>query len=71
MKPLNTYPIEDFLEKAKILIKSNQKNLTLSQKEVSDLASSISAVMARLVGNMDSQPKAPESISIKMDGGRF
>lgn len=71
MKPLNTYPIEDFLEKAKILIKSNQKNLTLSQKEVSDLASSISAVMARLVGNMDSQPKTQESISIKMDGGRF
>jgi len=71
MKPLNTYPIEDFLEKAKIAIKSNQKNLILTQKEVSDLSASISAVMARLVGTMDSSASSNESISIKMDGGRF
>jgi len=71
MKTLNTYPIEDFLDKAKIMVKSNQKNLTLSQKEVSDLAGSISSLMARLVGNLDNQTKTQENITIKVDGGRF
>lgn len=69
MKPLNTYPIEDFLEKAKVAVRSNQKTITLTQKEVSDLASSISAVMARLIGQ--SEPKEVGSISVKMDGGKF
>ena len=32
---LNTLPIEDFLNKARIAIKSNQKNVTLSIKAVS------------------------------------
>lgn len=70
MKPLNTYPIEDFLEKAKIAVKTNQKNLTLSQKEVSDLAASISAVLARAVGQTDNRSSS-ETIVVKMDGGRF
>lgn len=70
MKPLNTYPIEDFLEKAKIAVKTNQKNLTLSQKEVSDLAASISSVLARAVGQTDNRSSS-ETIVVKMDGGRF
>lgn len=70
MKPLNTYPIEDFLEKAKIAVKTNQKNLTLSQKEVSDLATSISAVLARAIGQTDNR-SSNETIVVKMDGGRF
>lgn len=70
MKPINTYPIEDFLEKAKLAVKSNQKNLTLSLKEVSDLANSISAVLARAVGQTESKQNN-ENITIKMDGGRF
>ena len=36
MKTLNTLPIEDFLEKARIAIKTNQKNITLSLKEVTE-----------------------------------
>lgn len=70
MKPINTFPIEDFLEKAKIAVRTNQKNLTLSQKEVSDLATSISAVMARLIGASSNQ-SSNENISIKLDGGKF
>jgi len=70
MKPLNTFPIEDFLEKAKITLRTNQKNLTLTQKEVGDLATSISAVMARLIGTTASQP-SNENVTVKLDGGRF
>ncbi len=71
MKPLNTYPIEDFLEKAKVAVRSNQKSLTLSQKEVADLASSISAVMARLIGSVSQENSKSENIVVKMDGGKF
>lgn len=72
MKPLNTLPIEDFLEKARIAIKSNQKNLTLSIKEVTDLQNSLSIVMTRLSGQLDEralEQNAP--ITVKMNGGRF
>jgi hypothetical protein len=74
MKQLNTLPIEDFLDKARIAIKSNQKSLTLSIKEVSDLQNSLSIVMTRLAGNLDqvaSSKKIDEVITIKMDGGKF
>jgi hypothetical protein len=53
MKQLNTLPIEDFLEKTRIAIKSNQKSLTLTIKEATDLQNSLSIVMTRLSGNLD------------------
>ena len=69
MKPLNTFPIEDFLDKAKVCVRTNQKTLSLSQKEVADLAASISSVMARLLGQAGGQSN--ETITISMDGGKF
>lgn len=73
MKQLNTLPIEDFLEKARIAIKSNQKSLTLTIKEVTDLQNSLSIVMTRLAGNYEQvvSNQTPEKIEIKVDGGRF
>lgn len=74
MKRLNTLPIEDFLEKARIAIKSGQKSLVLPLKEVTELQNSLSIVMTRLAGNLDStvaEPKPEEKIQIKMDGGKF
>lgn len=73
MNSLNTIPIEDFLNKARIAIKSNQKNLTLSIKEVIDLQSSLSIVMTRLSGNLDkiTNNNQPNSLEIKMNGGKF
>lgn len=72
MKPLNTIPIEDFLEKARIAIKSNQKNLTLSIKEVTDLQNSLSIVMTRLSGKLDERTSDQNSpVTVKMNGGRF
>jgi len=74
MKQLNTLPIEDFLEKTRIAIKSNQKSLTLTIKEATDLQNSLSIVMTRLSGNLDqmlSENQFPDRIEIKVDGGKF
>lgn len=69
---LNTLPIEDFLNKARVAIKGNKQDLTLSIKEVTDLQNSLSVVMTRLAGDLDSQvSKSPETFEIKMNGGSF
>ena len=75
MKPLNTMPIEDFLDKSRLAIKSNQKSLTLTIKEVTDLQNSLSVVMTRLSGEMDkimsNVSSDPGTLEVKMDGGKF
>lgn len=72
MKQLNTLPIENFLNKSRIAIKSSQRNLTLTIDEVTDLNNSLSVVMTRLAGELDQIKEAGnQSIQIKVDGGRF
>ena len=75
MKQLNTLPIEDFLDKTRIAIKSNQKSVTLTIKEATDLQNSLSIVMTRLSGEMDQILSAatnqPSTLEIKVDGGKF
>jgi hypothetical protein len=70
MKQLNTLPIEEFLEKARIAIKSNQKTVNFTLKEVTDLQNSLSIIMTRLAGEAP-VIQSPEVIQVKMDGGRF
>jgi hypothetical protein len=70
MKTLNTIPIEEFLDKARVAIKTNQKSLNLSIKEVTDLQNSLAIVMTRLSGKLD-QSSENSTMEIKMDGGRF
>jgi hypothetical protein len=74
MKQLNTLPIEDYLEKTRIAIKSNQKSLTLTIKEATDLQNSLSIVMTRLVGNLEqhlAENQFTNKIEIEVDGGKF
>ncbi len=74
MKQLNTLPIEDFLDKTRVAIKSGQKNVMLTIKEATDLQNSLSVVMTRLAGDMDklvANSAQPNSIEVKMDGGKF
>jgi len=71
MKLLNTLPIEDFLDKTRIAIKSNQKVVTLSIKEATDLQNSLATVMTRLSGKLDQASSEQSNIQVKMDGGRF
>jgi hypothetical protein len=75
MKPLNTIPIEDFLNKARIAVKSNQKQVILDIKETQALHDSLAVVMTRLSGELDqlisSAQPASNTTQIKMDGGNF
>jgi len=72
MRPLNTIPIENFLNKVKIASKSNQKNLTISTDEAVLLADSITTLMARLIGKLEDdlqKTAVDEVITVNMDGG--
>jgi hypothetical protein len=71
MRQLNTIPIENFLDKARIAIKSNQKSVTLDIKEVADLQNSLAIVMTRLSGELDQNSNNDDPIQIKMTGGTF
>jgi hypothetical protein len=67
--------IEDFLDKTRIAIKSNQKNVNLTIKEATDLQNSLAIVMTRLAGELEqiltSQSTQSTSADVKMDGGNF
>jgi hypothetical protein len=69
MSDINIFPIEDFLNKARLAIKTNQKSLTLSIKETTDLQNSLSVVMTRLAG--ESASTGSEDIVVKLNGGTF
>ena len=72
MRPLNTIPIENFVNKAKIASKSNQKNLTLTTDEAVLLADSITTLMSRLIGKLEEdlqKTAVDEVITVNMDGG--
>jgi aminopeptidase-like protein len=75
MKPINTVPIEMFLEKARIAIKSGQKQMNIDIKDVIAINDSIAVVMTRLAGKLDEQiynaPKQDDVIDVRMDGGGF
>jgi hypothetical protein len=71
MRQLNTIPIENFLDKARIAIKSNQKSVTLDIKEVTDLQNSLAVVMTRLSGELDQTANNNDPITVKMTGGTF
>jgi hypothetical protein len=75
MNQLNTLPIENFLNKARIAIKSNQKHLTLDIKDVQMMVDSLSVVMTRIAGDLDEKlhtnQRNKDQPSINMDGGGF
>ena len=71
---MNTLPIEDFLNRTRIASKSNQKSVVLDIKEATDLANSLSIVMTRLAGELDTLIQNAGNTGptqVKMDGGNF
>lgn len=77
MKQINTLPIENYLEKARIASKSGQKTVVLDIKEAQALSESLAVVMTRLTGKLEDyilelgKPTAEEVIQVNMDGGGF
>jgi len=71
--PINTIPIENFLQAAKIAGKTQQRELKLDAKQYKDLADSISMVLARLVELQDTRLQQPQEVNVdvQMDGGNF
>lgn len=71
--PLNTIPIENFLQSAKIAGKTQQRELKLDAKQYKDLADSLSMVLARLVELQDTRLQQPQEVNVdvQMDGGNF
>ena len=71
--PVNTLPIENFLQKSKVATKTQQRELKLDSKEHKDLADSISMVLARLVELQDKRLQQPQEVNVdvQMDGGNF
>jgi len=75
MKQLNTIPIENYLEKARIAAKSGQRMVTLDILEATELANSLAIVMTRIGGELDTILQAamqnqPDT-QVSMDGGTF
>lgn len=74
MKQLNTLAIEDFLDKARVAIKTNQRSLTLPIADVIALQNSLTVVMTRMSGELDKIVSAVQqqpTIEVKIDGGGF
>jgi len=75
MKQLNTIPIENYLDKARIAAKSGQRVVTLDLLEATELANSLAVVMTRISGELDTILQAamqnqPDT-QVSMDGGTF
>ena len=71
--PVNTLPIENFLQKSKVATKTQQRELKLDSKEYKDLADSLAMLLARLVELQDTRLQKPQeqNVSVEMDGGNF
>jgi hypothetical protein len=71
--PVNTLPIENFLQKSKVATKTQQRELKLDSKEYKDLADSLSMLLARLVELQDTRLQQPQEVNVdvQMDGGNF
>ena len=71
--PVNTIPIENFLQAAKVAGKTQQRELKLDAKQYKDLADSISMLLARLVELQDTRLQQPQEVNVdvQMDGGNF
>jgi len=74
MNNINTLPIENFLEKARIAGKNGSKTLVLDVKEAQILSECLSVVMTRLVSKLSTEiTNKPDNlqVTVKMDGGNL
>ena len=73
VKPLNTIPLEQFIDKVKIAENSKQVEVKIEIKEAKNLALTLGGVMSRLHGDLekliDQANKKEEVVSIVADGG--
>ena len=74
VEPLNTIPLQQFLNAVKAADNSRANEVKLDIKTAKNLAFTLGAVMSRLHGDLeklvaDSKNNDDEVIQVKMDGG--
>lgn len=73
VKPLNTIPLQQFIDRVKIADNSNAIEVKIELKEAKNLAFTLASVMSRLHGDLeklvDQANKTEEVVNITMDGG--
>lgn len=72
--PLNTFPIQQFINQVKTADASKSKHVMLDLQQAKSLAFTLGEVMARLEGDLEklvaeSKNSNNETIEIKVDGG--
>ena len=75
-KPINTIPLQQFIQQVKAADLAQQKEVKLDIKTAKLLALAIGEVTAKLIEDMDElmsklQQNANGDIAIRMDGGGF
>ena len=74
MKPINTVPVELFSNKVKVARRKGHKMLMISIDEAEQLDESMSVIVSRLCGELDTTLQKIASsqsteFTVKMDGG--
>lgn len=72
IEPLNTLPIQSFLNQVKSADASKSREVTLTIEQAKTLAFTLGIVMSRLEGDLEklvANISAEETIDIKVDGG--
>lgn len=73
MNEINSYVVEDFVNKVVSARKTNQKQVTLDIKEAQTLVDNLTLILSRALGNVDKVRAEPADnvVSVSMDGGSF
>jgi len=72
IEPLNTLPIQSFINQVKSADSSKSKEVTLTIDQAKNLAFTLGIVMSRLEGDIEkliSNISVNENIDIRVDGG--
>lgn len=73
-EPLNTIPIQQFIQQVKTADASRQREVRLTIEQAKGLALTLGIVMSRLEGDLEklvaeSKGSGNETIEVKLDGG--
>jgi len=73
-EPLNTIPIQQYLQQVKTADASKQREVRLTIEQAKNLAFTLGIVMSRLEGSLerlvvDNAGSANEKIEVQLDGG--
>ena len=74
MNEINSYIVEDFVNKVVAARKTNQKQVVLDIKDAQNLVDNLTVILSRALGNVDkaiSTSSENTVTSVQMDGGSF